>query len=387
MDSSNKNKTGSVIDVRTGRRDFLRSMLVAGATLPFPALALAKGADAGSAWPSYYPADYKSVVDASKKESGLTIYSNMASYNWEPIIKGFQTQYPWIKSIKTNNLGSSEVFERYYSESATGTSPASLMVSGSPTSWVQLSKKQLLLDYKSPELSHLPDFAEPKPNLYTFSADPILMAYNTALMSEKERPKSIGQLVELVTKDPKRFHGKITTYDVTVSFGFAIFYDWLKRNPDHGWDTLGKLLKMTRPERSSGPMVNKLQTGEYLAGYFLSSTVVIPQSSKSAGLLGWSYIADGTPMFLRGMGIPKTAPQANSAKLMLDYILSQNGQVSVYQGGFTPYRSGLPSHDVPRSYESIVSKLGKKNLIIIGYDDVSQDEEQKFIKKWKGLLK
>jgi iron(III) transport system substrate-binding protein len=379
-----KKKIDSGAAVRTGRRDFLRSALIAGATLPFPGLVLAKGDD--GAWPSYYPSDYHSIVEASKKESGLTIYSNMDTYNWAPILKGFQKKYPWVKTIKSNNLSSAEVFERYYSESATGTSPASLMVSGDPTSWVRMAKKQALLDYKSPEVAHLPDFGEPMPNLYTFSADPILMAYNTALLSEKERPQGIGQLVDLVTKDPKRFKGKITTYDIAVSFGFAIFYSWLKQNPEHGWDTLGKLLKMTRPERSSGPMVNKLQTGEYLAGYFLSSTVVIPHSSKSAGLLGWSYISDGTPMFLRGMGIPKTAPQVNTAKLMLDYILSQDGQISVYDGGFTPYRNGLPAKSAPRSYESIVSKLGKKNLVIIGYDDVSKEEAQKITQKWKSYL-
>lgn len=386
MDSHTKNKTDSTIGVRTGRRDFLRSALIAGAALPFPGLVLAKGDD-GASWPSYYPADYRSIVEASKKESGLTIYSNMDTYNWDPIIKGFQKKYPWVKTIKSNNLSSAEVFERYYSEAATGTSPASLMVSGDPTSWVRMAKKQALLDYESPEVSHLPAFGKPMPNLYTFSADPILMAYNTALLSEKERPQGIGQLVDMVTKDPKRFHGKITTYDIAVSFGFAIFYSWLKQNPDHGWDTLGKLLKMTRPERSSGPMVNKLQTGEYLAGYFVSSTVVIPNATKSAGLLGWSYISDGTPMFLRGMGIPKTAPQVNTAKLMLNYILSQDGQISVYNGGFTPYRPGLPSQAAPRTYESIESKLGKKNMVIIGYDDVSKEEAQQITQKWKSYLK
>lgn len=384
MDSRTKIVTDALADARPGRREFLLGLLAAGVALPLSSIAATK--DGGSSWPSYYPEDYRSIVDASKHESGLTIYSNMATYNWQPIIQDFQKHYPWIKNVKTNNLGSSEVFERYYSESATGTSPASLMVSGSPTSWMGFSKKHAALDYKSPELKHLPSFGEPLPNIYTFSADPILMGYNTALLTEKERPRSITQLVEMVKKDPTKFHGKITTYDVTVSFGFAIFYDWLRHNKADGWEKLGALLKMTRPERSSGPMVDKILTGEYLAGYFLSSTVVLPQVPKSSGLLGWSYIEDGTPMFLRGMGIPKTAPQVNSAKLMLNYILSHDGQKSVYEGGFTPYRSDLTSQDVPRSYNSIVSKLGEKNIVIVGYNNISNEEESDFIKKWKSYL-
>lgn len=388
MDSEEEKKNEAAADVYASRRQFLRGLMAGagGTALLWSGLAPAKAAGGGSTWPSYYPADYKSIVDASKNESGLTIYSNMAVYNWAPIIKDFQKHYPWIKHITTNNLGSSEVFDRYYSQSAQGTSPASLMVSGSPTGWVGFVKRGAALDYKSPEVGHLPSFGEPKPNLYTFSADPILMCYNTALLPKDEQPHGIDQLIDLVTKDPKRFAGKITTYDIAVSFGFAIFYNWLKRNPTDGWQKLAKLLKYTRPERSSGPMVNKLQTGEYLAGYFMSSTVVLPQVSKSAGLLGWSYISDGTPIFLRGMAIPKTSPQVNSAKLMLNYILSQEGQIAVYKGGFTPYRANLPEKEVPRSYSSVESKLGKDKLIIIGYDVPSESEEKKIIKKWHSLL-
>lgn len=374
-------------NTREDRRRFLRDLVAAGAVLPWSGLALAQGSGGGAALPSYYGSGYQSIVEGSKKESGLVIYSNMASYNWEPIIKGFQKLYPWVKSVKTNNLDSSEVFERYYSESATGTSPADFMVTGDPTGWVKFAKTHhAALDYKSPELSHLPDFAEAMPGVYTFSADPILMSYNTALLHKDEQPHSIKQLVELVTKDSKRFKGKITTYDITVSFGFAIFYNWLNHNKANGWTELAKLLNNTRPERSSGPMVNKLNSGEDLAGYFLSSTVVFPEAKKSAGLLGWSYITDGTPIFLRGMGIPKTAPQMNTAKLMLDYIMSHDGQISVFNGGFTPYRTDLTKEEAPRSYGALVAEIGKENVIPIGYDVPTAEEEKEIIKKWKSYL-
>lgn len=372
----------------TSRRSFLRGAMAAGIALPFSRVAMAQsGAGSGSALPSYYPGNYQSIVDASKKETELTIYSNVATYNWQPIIQGFQKRFPWIKNIKTNNLDSSEVHERFFSESATGTSPASLLVTASPTSWYTYSERNAGLDYRSPELDHLPkDLSEPLPNIFTFSTDPIMMGYNTALLSKDEQPKSMGQLAKMVSGDPKRFNGKISTYDVAVSFGFAIFYNWLKIKGDAGWDILATLLKVTRPERSSGPIVNKLLTGEYLAGYFMSSTVILPQVKKSAGLLGWSYISDGTPMFMRGMSIPKTAPQVNSAKLMLDYLLSEAGQVEIFEGGFTPYRADLPKV-VTRSYPLLVSELGKKNLITVGYNKISRDEEDALIKKWKSLLK
>src|SRR3954454_8874649 len=56
---------------------------------------------------SYYPAEYKDVIAASKTEGGtLTIYSNTDQENWAPIFRDFQKKYPWVKNIAANNLDS-----------------------------------------------------------------------------------------------------------------------------------------------------------------------------------------------------------------------------------------------------------------------------------------
>ena len=67
--------------------------------------------------PDYYPKSYSSIVEGSKKENKLVVYSIMAEYNWKPVLEGFKKLYPWIE-VQTLDLGSSEVFERYYSERA-----------------------------------------------------------------------------------------------------------------------------------------------------------------------------------------------------------------------------------------------------------------------------
>ena len=72
-----------------------------------------------AAMPDYYPADYSSVIEASKAENGVLVYSNMGEMNWRPLIEAFNAEYPWIK-VQTLDLGSIEVFERYYAETAAG---------------------------------------------------------------------------------------------------------------------------------------------------------------------------------------------------------------------------------------------------------------------------
>lgn len=393
------------------RRVFLRGAFAAGASLSAVGLLAACGggtateaqtgvsggtaatggagasSGGGAAVPSYYPKDYSSIIAAAKKEKGLSIYSNMAEYNWQPIIDAFKAKYPWVGDISTNNLDSAEVFQRYYSESAGGKSAASLMVSGDPTSWIDFIKKhKAAADYKSPELAKLPDFGSPLPGLYTFSTDPILIAYNKALLKEDERPKGMKALADLVTSDMGKFQHKVTTYDVANSFGFAIEYVWAHKYSG-AWDLLDKLLPAVRPEQSSGPMVEKINTGEYLTGFFMSSTVVLPQAEKSGALLGWNYIADGTPMMFRGMAIPKTAPQLATAKLMLDFLLSHDGQVAVYKGGFTPFRDDVTKEEAPRSYNAIVEEVGKQNVINVAYDEISKSDADAFTAKWNAAMK
>src|SRR5689334_23281467 len=79
--------------------------------------------------PSYYPKSYQQIVDGSKKENKLVVYSIMAEYNWKPVVEGFKKLYPWIE-VQTLDLGSSEVFERYYSERASNSRTGDLIIAG-----------------------------------------------------------------------------------------------------------------------------------------------------------------------------------------------------------------------------------------------------------------
>src|SRR5690606_32307562 len=108
---------------------------------------------------------------------------------------------------------------------------------------------------------------------------------------------------------------------------------------------------------------DKIASGEYLMGYFMSSTIVFPNQAQLDKVVGWNYIKDATPLFLRGMGVPKNAPQPNAGKLMLDYILSHEGQVNVGRGGFTPYRDDVTAAETPVTYKGVLDEVGEDNIV------------------------
>ncbi|WP_455854048.1 extracellular solute-binding protein [Ensifer canadensis] len=112
--------------------------------------------------PEYYPADYGQIVEASRKEAGLVVYSNMADNNWQPVIKGFNELYPWIK-IETLDLGSGTVHTRWEAEAGSGARTADILVSGANDRWARYGSEGRMLDYASPETERLPGFANPYP--------------------------------------------------------------------------------------------------------------------------------------------------------------------------------------------------------------------------------
>ncbi|MEV0385542.1 extracellular solute-binding protein [Nonomuraea sp. NPDC050643] len=335
--------------------------------------------------PSYYPAEYARLMDASRKEGGtLAIYSNTDQENWAPIFRDFQKKYPWVTKIAANNLDSDEVFQRVLSEQATGTSPADLVVSNAAQAWADFAARPgTLLEYASPEQDKLPDFGELLPNVHAMSIDPLSIAYNTSLLPEK--PTGLKSLAAILAKDPARYKSKITTRDVSGAFGFTVSHAFADARPD-SWASLQSVLPLARPETSSGTQLEKIVSGEYVAGFFVSAAPAYPVVAKSGGLLEISFLDDGTVALPRGIGVTAKAPHPATSKLFVDFVLSQEGQRAVAEGGLTSYRDGIPSGDGLHTYQELVTAVGQANVILAAYTKVPDAEVKSFTDKWNGLL-
>jgi iron(III) transport system substrate-binding protein len=335
--------------------------------------------------PTYYPAEYKDVIATSKTEGGtLTIYSNTDQENWAPIFRDFQKKYPWVKKIAANNLDSDEVFQKVLSEQATGGSPADILVSNAAQAWAEFGEHpDALLTYESPELAKLPDVAKVMPNVYSMSTDPLSIVYNASLM--KEKPTGLKSLADIVGKDPGKYKGKITTRDVSGAFGFTVSHAFTDARPD-AWSSLEKVLPLGKAESSSGTQLEKITSGEYLAGFFISAAPAYPKVEDSGGLIELTFLDDGTVVLPRGIGVQAKAPHVATAKLFTDFVLSEEGQRAVAEGGLTSYREGIEATEGRHTYQELVKKVGEANVIDVKYTKVPEDEVKAFTTRWDGLL-
>lgn len=345
----------------------------------------AHSAFAQDAVPAGYPAEYAALIEEAKKETDLVIYTNLQLSNWAKVLEDFKAKYSWT-DVKVVDLGA-ETFERYYAETATNGRTADFILAGGADNWVDFVKKAGAVDYVSPEAKALPEWGQASPGIYTVATDPAVIVYNKQIIPEAEAPKSLHAIAELLKKKPD-LANRLTAQSVAVPFGRTATWAWVQHNPD-AWDVLGVLGPATRPERAVGGILEKVATGEHAIAWFVNASALFAKvrDPAVANLLGWSFIEDGTPIVPRRIAIPKNTQRPATAKLMMDFLLSREGQIAFGQTGVTPYRPDVKKEEVlDQTYGSIVEAVGEKNVAFDRDDNAYVAGRDAFVEKWRSVF-
>lgn len=365
------------------RRQFL-ALTGAGALAGmFPSILRAQ-----AALPTGYPANYQEVVEASRSEPNLLMYGGVAPAQMTRLFDGFKKLYPWLSVdyLEGDNYG---VIERYLNEVGTGSPTASLIFAAAPDAWLNLIARNEVLDYGSPETAAYADHASsPHPGLYTGGGDPVVFMWNSLVVPENLRPTRFENMVEVVRSHPEIFNGKLTSYGAHLTgFGYSVHYTLAKHHGDKIWDWYGVVGPQTRYERSMGTMIEKTLSGEYALAYLAAnqSARVAVQDPSVADILGISYTLDGCPISVRGLGITKSGKSPNAARLMLDYLLSRDGQIAYASAGKLPARMDIRQEELDGAdiRSSFVEQVGEANVLPIGYDPEMPKQYETFVAKWK----
>jgi iron(III) transport system substrate-binding protein len=165
-------------------------------SLVFGAIALAASAQAQV--PAGYPADYKAIVDGAKKEGKVVVYSTTDAKLVTPLIKDFEAAFPGVK-VEYTDLNSTEVYNRYISESAANAASADAVWSSSMDLQMKLAADGLAALYKSPEAGALPAWAHWKDTIYATTFEPIAIVYNKRLLTGDEIPQSHADMMRVFT--------------------------------------------------------------------------------------------------------------------------------------------------------------------------------------------
>lgn len=343
-----------------------------------------------AALPAHYPADYKAIVEASRGQPDVVMYTSFPDSFWQPAKNRLKTLYPWI-NWQTLDLGGPEIIERHRLEKGASSRGTDILVFNGPGEWYELSTEGELLDYKSPEMAHLPDWSLRLPGAFFVTVDADVFFWNKLLLPEGA--KSLESLVEQAKAKPELFKGRLATYaPYQQSSYYLSFANLLKHHGEKLWGWLEVLAPLTRIERSGGTMFEKTLSGEYVLSYFVNQNpaVLASRDPQKSPIFGWGFPTDGTPVPGRFGGIPKTAQAQASAKLILDFLLSHEGQVMVAAGGRFPYRDDVTAADIgPNAYtfQMVVDAVGRENVLIVEYDPALMANQKEIIDRWKSIYK
>jgi iron(III) transport system substrate-binding protein len=270
------------------------------------------------------PGTSSDVLAAADKEGKLVIYSTTDSALVQPLLKDFGTLHPKIQ-VEYNDMNSTEVYNRFLSEAAAGSS-GDFLWSSAMDLQMKLANDGYAQEYASPEAKSLPQWAVWKNEAFATTFEPIVFVYNKRLLKPEEAPQSHPELVKVLKAQPDRFRGKLTSYDPERSgIGFLLITQDARLDPNfpetaRAYGSVGVKLYT-----SVGAMLERISSGEHLLGFNIFGSYALARQKKDPSL-EIVYPKDYTLVMSRIALVPKAAKHPNAGKAFLDYMISKRGQ-------------------------------------------------------------
>lgn len=282
----------------------------------------------------------QSVIDTAKKEGEVTWYTGLiVNLVVRPIADGFEKKY----GVKVNivSIGDAETLLRITNETRAGKMTDDVFDSSgaiNPTliqaGMMEKYQPESAADY-APELKDKNGYWTSVVSLY------LTAAINTNMVSAADAPKNFQDLL-----DPK-WKGKIVWTASNSSAGAAGFIANVlgTMGNDAGMDYLKKLAQQKITNFTGN---QRVVMDQVIAGNFpLALMVYNHHASISAGKgapVQWLKI-EPLVADLTTVGIVKNAPHPNAAKLLVEYMFSEEGQRVIADAGYPPSHPKVVAKD------------------------------------------
>ncbi|MSP98676.1 MAG: extracellular solute-binding protein [Betaproteobacteria bacterium] len=260
---------------------------------------------------------WTAVVAAAQKEGAVSLYSAQVVPVIERLVASFKAKYPAI-SVEYFRGTSSQISARVDQERASASAGADAVISSEFAWFDARTKDGSLVKPAGPASRDWPQQFMIGDSVLG-GLEPFVIPYNKTLMAVP--PKGYADLLK------PEFKGKIGTPEL-AAVTLVAWYDWLEKT--QGNDFLGKL-KAQSPKLyvSAPPLTQALAAGEIIIGTYTLPTAIRPLIEQGAPI---DY-AVPTPGFGTGysMAVLRVSKRPNAAVVLVDYIMSPEGQ-SVWHG-------------------------------------------------------
>lgn len=218
--------------------------------------------------------------------------------------------------------------------------------------------KDQFQEYRSSEQAEIVDVYTSSHNLWSpFSVLPVVIIYNTKLVSGKLVPGSWSSLLDPYFKDHV-----IMADPATSGSAFTILVTMLRTMSEgkggkaDAWPFVGRFITQLGPGGfvpGSTTVYNSVAEGEFFAGITFENSAL---SLKKAGKdIDYRYPSEGTSAVPDGIALLKQAPHPEKAKRFIDFVLGHDVQSILMSKWFRrSVRKDVPAYQPDLSRLNII---------------------------------
>jgi iron(III) transport system substrate-binding protein len=297
------------------------------------------------------------ILEGARKEGKVVLYSAMiVNQALRPLMDAFNKKYPGVTGEYARH-DARELINKVLAESRARALVADVVESGGIAT--PLVKAGVLEKWSSPVTAALPKDMVDKDQYWAANRlNYFGLGFNTKLVSKADAPKSYTDLL-----DPK-WKGKLSWSWESETGGTMLFVTAVRRimGEQKAEEYFAKLANQNvlNVVGSSRALVDRVIQGEYpmAIGIFAHHPLI----SAKAGAPVDTSMFDPVPSNSSDLALMKNAPHPHAAMLLIDFILSNEGQATLREAEYFPAN---PAVDPLETLRPVVpEKLGMKQVFL-----------------------
>src|SRR5215471_14843305 len=277
------------------------------------------------------------LIEAARKEGKVVWYTTLiVNQAIRPLKEAFEKAYPGIE-LQYTRADESPTAAKILAEAQAGRLQADVF--DGISNMVPLKRMGLVAQHVPPSADKIPADLKDKDGywisilIYVFSP-----GINTTLVSKEQAPKTYQDLL-----DP-RWRGKMAWNPGSIAGALGFVGATLTSMGEaRGMDYLKALSaqRIVNIEASSRAILDQVIAGEYPMGLMMFNHHTVISAQKGAPT-DWIKM-EPVPVALDAVGILKDAPHPNAARLLVDFLTSEDGQRVLQKVDYLPSMPSVPA--------------------------------------------
>jgi iron(III) transport system substrate-binding protein len=267
---------------------------------------------------------------AAKKDGEVVWYTTTSNEDNQAVVNGFNRKYPFVKVQILRTTGE-KIRERIIIEAAAGQHFFDVAVVNAMELGL-LKTRNVFQPYRSPEAAVYPAGAKDSDGYFTgVYARNFVLAYNKSLVAEKSAPRDWPELLRPEWKD------KLGLEEEEFEW-YGTLVDYWGRE---------KTVKYMKALAAQKPQLRRGHTllAQLLAAGEFPLAIVFPyqieQLKAKGARVEWVRSTDPIVTSVNGVALSAKSRRPNAGKLLIDFILSADGQAAIRDRFRVPVRPGV----------------------------------------------